>query len=77
MRDLLYADDTLLMSRHADNLQAILGGIVDEGARYGLELNWNKTVQMQIDTPTRICRPSGGDIKSAVSYTHLTLPTKA
>ena len=34
--EILYADDTLLISSHVDNLQQMLGRIVEEGRRYGL-----------------------------------------
>ena len=61
-RDMLYADDTLLASSSADNLQIILSSIVEEGARYGLELNWSKTVQMRISTNEQVCCPSGEPI---------------
>eukprot|EP00959_Pyramimonas_sp_CCMP1952_P064246 1341820-Pyramimonas_sp.AAC.1 len=47
-RDILYADDTALVSQHEGNLQIMLGAIVAEGRKYGLELNWDKTVQLQI-----------------------------
>ena len=39
LRDLLYADDTLLMSQHPSNLQTMLNAVVDEGAKYGMDLN--------------------------------------
>ena len=42
----LYADDTLLLSGCAGKLQAHLDLLVDEGSRYGLELNWDKTYVM-------------------------------
>ena len=45
-RDMLYADDTVLVSRHAGNLQLLLERIIVEGKKCGLELNWDKTVQM-------------------------------
>ena len=61
-RDMLYADDTLLASSSADNLQSILSTIVEEGARYGLELNWSKTLQMRISTNAQVCCPSGEPI---------------
>ena len=63
-RDVLYADDTLLVSRHVSNLQAILGAIVDEGRRYGLELNMDKTLQIQVSTAHAVCGPNGELIKS-------------
>jgi len=63
-RDILYADDTLLASQSSSNLQNMLNAIVGEGAKYGLELNWGKTMQMQINTNSVICQPDGGDIKT-------------
>ena len=38
-RDLLYADDTLLVSSSQENLQILLNSVVAEGAKYMLELN--------------------------------------
>jgi len=70
-RDILYADDTLLASRHAYNLQLILNRIVDEGAKYGLEFNWDKTIQMQISTPSKVSRPDGTDISSVREAVYL------
>ncbi len=34
-RDVLYADDTLLVSRHASNVQAVLNRLLEEGQNYG------------------------------------------
>ena len=62
-RDILYADDTLLLSHHTDNLQHMLLEMITEGAKYGLELNWDKTLQMQISTNKRIAQPNGDAIK--------------
>ena len=60
----LYADDTLLASSSAANLQQLLEAIVEEGLKYGLELNWEKTLQMQISTASFVLRPDGQPIKS-------------
>ncbi|CAE8620602.1 unnamed protein product [Polarella glacialis] len=46
--DVLYADDTLLISASEQRLQRHLELIVAEGKAYGMELNWDKTVVMQI-----------------------------
>ena len=63
-REVLYADDTLLMSTSVRNLQTLLNEVVAEGAKYGLELNWDKTYQMQVCTATSISRPDGQQIMS-------------
>ena len=70
-RDVLYADDTLLVSRHQTNLQAMLNAIVEEGQRYGLELNWSKTFQLQVSTCKKITKPDGGDIKTVRDAVYL------
>ena len=70
-RDILYADDTLLLSRHAENLNGLLAAIVVEGEKYGLELNWEKTVQINISTDSRISRPTGEPIKSVREAVYL------
>ena len=63
-REVLYADDTLLMSSSPQNLQALLNAVVAEGAKYGLELHWGKTYQMQVCTAASICKPNGEMIVS-------------
>jgi len=53
--EVLYADDTLLLSSDAGNLQTLLDAVVEEGAKYGLELNWRKTYQMGVSVlPTMV-----------------------
>ena len=64
-RDVLYADDTLLVSQHQSNFQNMLNAIVGEGLNYGLELNWGKTIHMQISTNKTITTPFGEDIKNS------------
>ena len=67
--DVLYADDTLLMSSGAAKLQRHLELVVDEGKRYGLELNWKKTMAMRIGNAGDIRTPSGeaiGVVEQAV-----------
>ena len=70
-RDVLYADDTLLASQHPENLQRLLNAIVEEGKKYGLELNWDKTVQIQVSTGISISRPDGGAIKTVREAVYL------
>ena len=53
-RDILYADDTLLASSLASSLQSFLNAVVEGGARYGPELNWDKTMQIQISTSAKV-----------------------
>ena len=70
-RDILYAEDTLLLSRHVANLNGLLAAIVAEGQKYGLELNWEKDLQMNISTDSRISRPTGEPIKTVFEAIYL------
>ena len=38
--DILYADDTLLIDVDSDKLQSYMQCVADQGASYGLKLNW-------------------------------------
>ena len=49
--DVLYADDTLLASSSVLNMQRLINAIVHEGANYGLDINWSKTIKIQVSTP--------------------------
>ena len=70
-REVLYADDTLLVSTSSQNLQRLLDAVVREGARYGLELNWDKTFQMAVGSTGSIERPGGGDIEKKTNVIYL------
>ena len=70
LRELLYADDTVLLSTSEDNLQRLLNAVITEGAKYGLELNWSKTFQMNVGTNIKVYRPGGAqlEIKRSLMY---------
>ena len=70
-RDVWNADDTLLVSKHLGNLQILLDRIVSEGRRYGLELNWDKTLHMKIRSAEDFPTPDGGIIKSVRQAVYL------
>ena len=69
--DLLYADDTLLLSSNVTKLQAHMDLVVDEGARYGLELNWSKTVAINILHDGVLRQPSGEPVKTVSQAIYL------
>ena len=69
--DVLYADDTLLASSNVLNMQRLINAIVHEGANYGLEINWSKTIQIQVSTPHIITRPDGSPIVCARDAVYL------
>ena len=70
-KDILYADDTLLASSSSANMERLVNAIVQEGAAYGLEINWDKTVQIQVATPRKINRPDGGPISCSREAVYL------
>ena len=70
-RDILYADDTLLLSHHTNNWQDMLEEIIQEGAKYGLELNWDKTLQIQISTNRTVTQSNGDFTKSVRAAVYL------
>ena len=47
--DLLYSDDTILIGSDVRRVQLHLRILIDEGRRYGLELNASKTVMFQVN----------------------------
>ena len=54
-KDLLYAGGTMLIGSQEAHLQLQLDTIIDEGCRYGLELNWGKTVAIQYIVTSTCC----------------------
>ena len=69
--DLLYADDTILVSSSTHKLQSLLNAVIEEGAAYGLELNWDKTLVMQIKHNGCIFDPSGNPLKTVEQTIYL------
>ena len=69
--DLLYADDTMLVSSNTEKLQALLDYVIGEGARYGLELNWGKTVGIGIHHNGVVSDPSGTPVRMVDKVVYL------
>ena len=57
LAELLYADDTLLLSVSADSLQMFLGAVSSAGAEYGLQLHWGKFQLLQVRTHDTVYAP--------------------
>ena len=62
-RDILYADDTLLVSTNAEALQKHFDCIVEAGRAYGLELNLGETVLLRERHDGNIVDASGSYVK--------------
>ena len=63
LSELLYADDTLLVSSSPRRLQLHMDLVIDEGQRYGLEVNFSKTVAMNVNCETQLMQPTGQPVK--------------
>ena len=53
----------MLLSSSQGKLQMHLDILVEEGSKYGLELNWDKTVLVNIHTEAHLTQPSGDKVK--------------
>ena len=69
--EVLYADDTVLLSSSLNNCQMLLDAVVSEGEKYGLELNWTKTYQMNVNSNASVFRPGGVAIEMKRSLIYL------
>ena len=47
-REILHADDTILLGSNAQQRQYYLRNVVECGKNYGLQLNWDKAVLLRI-----------------------------
>jgi hypothetical protein len=71
IRDILYADDTLLVERDSVVLQTITDLLVNAGREYGLELHWGKTVLLRVRHSGDIFGPTGAAVESKESAVYL------
>ena len=71
MAELLYADDTLLMSVGAPSLQRFLAAVCDAGAACGLQLHWGKLQLVKIKVDDDIRRPDGTIIEASDEMAYL------
>ena len=64
-RDILYADDTILVGSPRDQMQYYIDTVVRCARNYGLELNWSKTKLLRIRADGLILTPDGIPIECA------------
>jgi hypothetical protein len=62
LAELLYADDTLLLSVSPASLQRFLRAVSEAGATYGLELHWGKLQLLQVRCDDEVQRPDSSSI---------------
>ena len=71
LAELLYADDTLLLSISAHSLERFLVAVSQAGAACGLELHWGKLQLMRVRSDEQVHRPDGSIIDSNEDMTYL------
>ena len=62
-RDLLYADDTLILETKAEVAQSFMDAVAQRGGEYGLALNWGKVKLLRINHPGHIYTPTGAIVE--------------
>jgi len=63
LSEILYADDTLLLSVSAKSLERFLVAVSNAGASYGLELHWGKLQLINVRCHDEVRRPGLSRIK--------------
>ena len=71
VQDLVYADDTLLIGVHGEEIQAYMESVVLMGAEYGLQLNWSKLEVLECRMKANIRSPTGEIIQPKASMVYL------
>jgi hypothetical protein len=69
--DVLYADDTLIIGAHAEDVEELAAAIEHAGAQYGMSLHWGKTQGLSVCTNQRLKRPDGSPIDDKGSLIYL------
>lgn len=71
MKDLLYADDTLLIGASSQSLAALVQAVADVGAEYGLTLHVDKTQLLSVRGPATLHLQDGNEIANNLSMVYL------
>ena len=71
LAELLYADDTLLMSVSAHALERFLAAVSSAGENYGLELHWGKLQLLKVRCNTAVHRQDHSLIQAQSSLLYL------
>jgi hypothetical protein len=71
LRELVYADDTLIVAARAEDAQEYMQAIAAAGANYGLKYNWKKLEALPIRCQACIAKPDGTEIAQKDSIVYL------
>ena len=70
-KEILYADDTVIIGNNSQQIQEYLMAIVTCGKYYGLDLNWNKTQVMNINDEADFYDEDGNALKQVGQIIYL------
>ena len=71
VHDLIYADDTRILSLQPRQAESFMYRVLDAGRVYGLSLNWGKTEVLPIGCDADLQGPNGEPIKNKTSLVYL------
>ena len=71
VRELLYADDTLLVGTDSDRIQEYMHFVAEQGSVYGLSFNWSKLEVMPLNCQCFIPTPDGQFVKQKQQVVYL------
>ena len=71
VRELVYADDTLIVATNPEQADDYMKTIAQAGANYGLKYNWKKLEVLPIRCEARILKPDGAIVEQKASIVYL------
>ena len=71
LEDILFADDTLLISTSAKHLEEYMAAVAHCGSQYGLQIHWGKVVYVPVCSEQRVQGPTGQMIEAKASMLYL------
>ena len=71
LEDVLFADDTLLISNCGRHMEEYMNAVMETGAEYGLQIHWGKVQLVQVCTDQPVHAHNGDRIKAQESMLYL------
>ena len=71
VRELVYADDTLLLDANPDVVQELMSCVEECGKQYGLSLNWSKVEMMRVRSNAHVVNSVGEIVREKEALVYL------
>ena len=71
LEDVLFADDTLLISTSGQHIEEYMAAVTECGSHYGLQIHWDKVYYVPVCTQQQVRNPSGEPILPQESMVYL------